>query len=95
VLVPGGKFFLMEHVVDNKLSLIRIAQMISGITGICQFLFDGCRPDKDIQTDVSKAGFASTDIKRFRLDLSVVPPGISPAVYLIEPHIYGTATAAK
>ncbi|CAL8101046.1 unnamed protein product [Orchesella dallaii] len=94
VLVPGGKFFFMEHVIDPQMSSIKILQILFGTLGICQFLFDGCRPDKDIKKELEKGGFASVDVKRFRLDLKEGVPLAFSGVYLIQPHIYGTATTA-
>ncbi|ODM92956.1 Methyltransferase-like protein 7A [Orchesella cincta] len=94
VLVPGGKFFFMEHVIDTSLSAIKIAQIIFGSLGIAQFLLDGCRPDKDIKKELEIGGFASVDVRRFRLDLKELPLAHS-GTYLIQPHIYGTATTFK
>lgn len=84
----------MEHVLDDKpISIIKVFQILGSRLGIFQFLFDGCRTDKDLQTELNKAGFAAVDAKRFRLDLSEGVPLELSGVYLIIPHLYGTATA--
>lgn len=88
----GGKFLFMEHVVDDRMSMIRILQHLGGSLGFFQFLFDGCRPDKDIESEIMKAGFASVDAKRFRLDLTSDVP--LWAVYFVEPHFFGVATTS-
>lgn len=84
----------MEHVIDDKpVSLIKVVQILASRLGIVQFLFDGCRTDKDLKHELNKAGFASVNAKRFRLDLSEGVPLAFSGVYLIIPHLYGTATA--
>jgi SAM-dependent methyltransferase len=94
VLVPGGKFLFMEHVIDDKLSFIKVIQILAGSLGIFQFCFDGCRPDKDIPTEIKKAGFAAVDAKRFPLDLKDGVPKGMWAVYVSQPHYSGVATTA-
>ncbi len=82
----------MEHVIDDQPhSILKILQRLAGSLGIFPFLFDGCRPDKDLAGDLDKAGFKSVALKRFRLDLSDGAPIL--AVHLVVPHIYGVATA--
>jgi len=92
VLVPGGKYLFMEHVLDDRTGITKLLQELAGSLGIFQFLFDGCRPDKDIETDIRKGGFASVETKRFRLDFTKGPVPLY-AVYLIKPHLMGVATA--
>ncbi|CAL8116783.1 unnamed protein product [Orchesella dallaii] len=94
VLVPGGKYFFMEHVIDPLSSLLKMTQVILGSFGVFQFFLDGCRPDKDIKRELEKGGFARVDAKPFRLNLKGGVPLDFALLYLIEPHIYGTATTA-
>jgi len=94
VLVPGGKFLFMEHVIDDTSLIIRFLQILGSKIGLFQLLFDGCRPDKDMEPVIKKAGFASVDMKRFRLDLKEGVPKGFWGVYMIEPHLWGVATTA-
>ena len=46
VLKPGGKFFYMEHIVDDIDGTVRIAQQILTTCGFWEFAFDGCCIDR-------------------------------------------------
>ena len=46
VLRPGGKFFYMEHIVDDVDGTVRIAQQILTNCGFWEFAFDGCCIDR-------------------------------------------------
>ena len=46
VLRPGGKFFYMEHIVDDEDGTVRIAQQILTNCGFWEFAFDGCCIDR-------------------------------------------------
>ena len=46
VLKPGGKFFYMEHIVDDMDGTVRIAQQIFTKCGFWEFCFDGCCIDR-------------------------------------------------
>ena len=46
VLKPGGKFFYMEHIVDDVDGTVRIAQQIFTTCGFWEFAFDGCCIDR-------------------------------------------------
>lgn len=92
VIFQGGKFYFMEHVIDDQpLSLLKIKQVLASHLGIFPYFLGGCRPDMDLEKDLSLAGFKTVKTKRFRLDLSGGVPVY--LVYLVEPHLYGTATA--
>jgi len=85
----------MEHLLDDKTSLTKLIQILFGTLGIFQFFFDGCRPYKCLDVEVKKAGFASVDAKRFRLDLKEGVPAGCWAVFIAAPHFYGVATTAS
>ena len=46
VLKPGGKFFYMEHIIDDTDANIRMAQKILTSCGFWEFAFDGCCIDR-------------------------------------------------
>ncbi|ODM96057.1 Methyltransferase-like protein 7A [Orchesella cincta] len=92
VLVPGGKFYFMEHILDPSTSFLKLIQIILGSLGIWQLLFDGCRLDKNIKKTLEKGGFAQVDVTNFRLNLDGGVPLAYSVLYLAKPHIYGTAT---
>ena len=46
VLKPGGKFFYMEHIVDDMDGTVRIAQQVLTTCGFWEFAFDGCCIDR-------------------------------------------------
>lgn len=86
----------MEHVIDDKpISLIKFLQILGSKLGVYQFLFDGCRTDKDLEKELHQGGFSAVDAKRFRLDLSEGVPLEFTAVHMITPHLFGTATAPQ
>ena len=46
VLKPGGKFFYMEHILDDVDGTVRIAQQMFTACGFWEFAFDGCCIDR-------------------------------------------------
>ena len=46
VLKPGGKFFYMEHIVDDTDSTLRLVQQILTTIGFWQWAFAGCCIDR-------------------------------------------------
>ena len=46
VLKPGGKFFYMEHIVDDTDSTLRLVQQILTTIGFWQWAFAGCCLDR-------------------------------------------------
>ena len=46
VLKPGGKFFYMEHIVDDANSQLRLVQQILTTIGFWQWAFAGCCLDR-------------------------------------------------
>ncbi|CAL8116545.1 unnamed protein product [Orchesella dallaii] len=94
VLVPGGRYFFMDHVIDPRPSLLKLTQVFLGSLGIFQLFLNGCRPDKDIKRELEKGGFAQLDAKQFRLNLKGGVPLRYSVLYFVLPHIYGSATTA-
>jgi ubiquinone/menaquinone biosynthesis C-methylase UbiE len=101
VLVPGGKYFFMEHVSDHKTSVTKIVQSIVGALKnfrIVRILFGEGRPDKDVEREIVKAGFKSVEGERFRLDQNVKRSMFTKhfwMMFLIAPQYCGVATTAK
>ena len=46
VLKPGGKFFYMEHIVDDENSHLRLVQQVLTTVGFWQWGFAGCCLDR-------------------------------------------------
>lgn len=80
ILKSGGRFYFIEHVAAPEGSWSRMLQR--GIKPIWKPLADGCRPDRETQKAIERAGFADVQYHSFRTALPVVAP-----------HVIGTATA--
>lgn len=78
VLRPGGRFVFIEHVAEERGSLLCVAQR--AIRPLCGWCAGGCDPARDTAAAISRA-FPSATIERFRLPLGPVAP-----------HIAGVAT---
>lgn len=78
VLRPGGRFVFLEHVAAPPGTGLRRAQKL--IKPLWKFVGDGCNPDRDIEAAIRRAGFASVDVKVFRIP-----------EFIASPHIAGTA----
>jgi len=78
VLRPGGRFVFLEHVAAPPGTGLRRAQKL--IKPVWKFVGDGCNPDRDIETAIRRTGFASVDVKAFRIP-----------EFIASPHIAGTA----
>lgn len=80
ILVPGGRYIFFEHVAAVPGSGLRVLQ--DRIARLWQWLFDGCRLNRNTHTILSEAGFTSLDMDCFTLRSPLVP---------VTPHIFGTA----
>merc|ERR1711936_878193 len=76
VLKPGGKFFYMEHIVDDTDSTLRLVQQILTTIGFWQWAFAGCCIDRPTAEAIEAAGFTKVDQKKydlpFRDDISMI-----------------------
>lgn len=85
VLRPGGELRFFEHVADEHPGGMRRMQWVADAT-LWPLLFAGCRTGRDTATAITAAGFAITDLHRFRFPAT--GPS-SPAA----PHLRGRATS--
>ncbi|XP_064087812.1 thiol S-methyltransferase TMT1A-like [Macrobrachium nipponense] len=88
VLVPGGKFYFLEHIreFDPKKHFWR--QKIQDFLTSCRlwpFLFDGCCLNRDMLPYIEKAGFSKVNGERFYAPISNI------LLYLIKPQLKGIA----
>lgn len=81
ILKPGGIFYFYEHVISED---PRGRQWQHRLNPAWRFVTTGCNLDRDIGGAIRKAGFASTELKKF--DLKVAP-------LLTIPNIVGIARA--
>jgi len=85
VLVPGGKFYYLEHVADApNTRLYKIQHFLSRF--IWKTVFD-CNLDRRTGEEVLRAGFSKVKQKLIRIDTRG-----SRILQLIEPHVVGVAT---
>lgn len=82
VLRPGGRFVFVEHVAAPRGTWLRRAQRIA--RPFWGFMADGCRPDREIDHDIERAGFAALDMERFNVQHDVFSS-------IVAPHIAGVA----
>ncbi|MEO6116369.1 MAG: methyltransferase domain-containing protein [Pseudolysinimonas sp.] len=82
ILRPGGTFRFVEHVVAKNGTATRAVQR--ALRRPWAWTFEGCSCERDLESDVRAAGFASVDIERYRIHTPFVP---------FNTHIAGTATA--
>lgn len=80
VLMPGGRFFFLEHVAAPEGTRLRRVQ--HWVRPLWKILGDGCRPDRETWVALENAGFERVDYQHFRADI----PGI------VSPQIIGVAT---
>ncbi|KAG7154409.1 Methyltransferase-like protein 7A-like 3, partial [Homarus americanus] len=68
VLASGGKYYFIEHIAEfdlQKHGLRRKLQDVGHWLGFWSFLFDGCHMNRDILTNIERAGFSSVDAQKF------------------------------
>ena len=83
VLMPGGRFFFIEHTVEKRrLSYMWWAQLNFSIS---LFMLACCL--KEVEVFIESAGFSKVSVKRKDIDLSRAR---GPLVSLV-PHVYGYA----
>ena len=80
VLQPGGKYVFVEHVAAQSGGML--CKLQNGIQKPWQWLFDGCRPNRNTSQTLQNAGFAKVKPERFNLRTPALP---------INPHIAGYA----
>ncbi|RXG67628.1 Methyltransferase-like protein 7B [Armadillidium vulgare] len=88
VLVPGGKLFYFEHILeyDDAHWLRRILQHFFTVIGIWPLFFDGCHLNREVLRDLQAAGFSKVNFKKKHIDIG------SKIFNILSAHLIGTAT---
>jgi SAM-dependent methyltransferase len=82
ILRHGGTFRFVEHVVARRGTATRLAQRM--LRRPWAWTFEGCSCERDLETAIRGAGFASVDIERYRVHTPFLP---------FNTHIAGIAIA--
>ena len=82
ILRPGGTYRFVEHVAATAGTPTRVLQR--ALRRPWAWTFEGCSCERDLESLIRTAGFASVDIAPYRLRTPVVP---------FNTHIAGTAHA--
>nr|XP_032822973.1 methyltransferase-like protein 7A [Petromyzon marinus] len=80
VLRPGGKLYLLEHVVAAPNTWVRSCQQM--LEPLWSYMSDGCKLARDTRRIVQAAGFSEVDIKNINAPLKFP---------LLNPHLVGCA----
>lgn len=80
ILKPGGRFLFLEHVAALSRTPLNHFQRL--LSKPWQWLFGGCRLNRETHGVLNQAGFTTLDMDCFRLS--------TPAV-MVRPHIFGVA----
>ncbi|XP_045116454.1 methyltransferase-like protein 7A isoform X2 [Portunus trituberculatus] len=69
VLVPGGKFYFMEHIVEFDLKKYwwrrKLQHVFTHWIPVWPFIFDGCCLDRDTLPVIQQAGFSSVHAQKY------------------------------
>jgi SAM-dependent methyltransferase len=71
ILRPGGRYGFVEHVAASAGTLTRRAQ--GAVRRPWGWVFEGCSCERDLAAVIGAAGFASTEIDRYRIHTPLVP----------------------
>lgn len=85
VLRRKGKYLFIEHVAGKKGSIRRCIQDFVPYTP-WRYFSDGCFPNRDIASEIQKAGFTKVALKKSKIK------GEGIAEHISNPYIYGTAS---
>lgn len=88
VLVPGGKFYFLEHIAEfdtARHALRRRIQNTLTRSGVWPFVFDNCHLNRDFMKDLRGAGFSTVKAERFHNHIT------HPIFQLIQPCLKGVA----
>ncbi|KAK7076875.1 Methyltransferase domain [Halocaridina rubra] len=89
VLVPGGKFYFLEHVREWDTKKYRHRQIIQNVltwSRLWPFLFEGCCMDRDPLPIIRECEFASVEAEY------LYAPIVYKAMNFVSPHLIGAAT---
>lgn len=81
VLVPGGQYLFLEHVLGDEGTNYHRLQRILG--PIWPYIFDGCEITRNLGEMIEQAGFSKVNVKKFTAPLKSI------FRYIIGPHIMG------
>ena len=84
VLKPGGRFIFLEHVAAKPDTLVHRVQ--TTLHRPHEWVFEGCQTNRDLETELTSAGFAFESIERFSVR-SPLPQ--------VSPHIAGSAQLSE
>ncbi|KAF4517120.1 hypothetical protein B566_EDAN008878 [Ephemera danica] len=87
VLMPGGKFYFLEHVLDKPGTWRRLVQKFLVYIGFWSFVSCGCSIAKETGTFIRDAGFSDLTLDHFYLDTK-----IHFVFHFTRPTIIGIAT---
>jgi SAM-dependent methyltransferase len=82
ILRPGGRYSYLEHVAAKEGTPTRGVQRV--VRRPWAWVFEGCSCERDLETVIRSAGFASVETRRYRIHSPFVP---------FNTHIAGTAVA--
>jgi len=87
VLVPGGKFFFIEHVRDWAVDsgVKRLLQDLLTWTGVWPFCFDGCYLNRESHVVIDRAGFTKVSYDKKYAPMNTFP------FQLVSPMVTGVA----
>ncbi|XP_037068056.1 methyltransferase-like protein 7A [Pollicipes pollicipes] len=94
VLVPGGRFYFLEHIGDEPGTWRRRFQNAVSDSGLWPMLYGGCMANCDLEAELLAGGFSTMEHHSvFLVENKMKPrskpqPGIDP----INPILYGVAT---
>jgi SAM-dependent methyltransferase len=71
ILRPGGTFSFVEHVAAQPGTLTRLAQRL--VRRPWAWIFEGCSCERDLESAIRSAGFASVQVERYRIRSPLVP----------------------
>ncbi|XP_045594755.2 thiol S-methyltransferase TMT1B [Procambarus clarkii] len=89
ILVPGGKFFFLEHIQEWDLKkhwMRRHLQSMLTWLGIWPFVFDGCCLNRDPLPIINTIGFSNVCAERLYAPIPVA------FMKVVSPHLRGIAT---
>ncbi|XP_035707350.1 methyltransferase-like protein 7A isoform X2 [Folsomia candida] len=90
VLVPGGRYYFMEHLLDEYVPHRTQLQKALTWSRIWPWLCDGCK-FLPIRSEISLCGFSTVDYREFMLDNSNLKGKVKLLATLMAPHIVGIA----
>ena len=82
ILRPGGTFRFVEHVAAEDGTVTRAAQAL--LRRPWAWVFEGCSCERDLESAIRAAGFASVNLERYRIHSPFLP---------FNTHIAGVAHA--